>query len=255
LVRRGAISALVALLVCGLFALPALAYVSQGARTVVVPSSPRGPVFGSATVRCSTGQHVLFGGFENGVAGMRRTTVDRWTVDGFNLGGPVLRLTSHAYCGYGPVATKSTKTVRIRTNATATAQCPAGKVVVAGGFATARNTVFAVTRLQRIGAGRLTVSGYLRYQRTARSTLTAIAFCGPGPAPTAVTTKLTTTNAGGRPRASCPAGKTLTFGGVIATKKRGAPPPLVFIMRAVNQGIWEVADSSAGTVTSIAYCR
>jgi hypothetical protein len=47
----------------------------------------------------------------------------------------------------------------------------------------------------------------------------------------------------------------LTFGGVVATKKKGAAPPLVFIMRAVSQGTWEVADSAPGTVTSIAYCR
>jgi hypothetical protein len=128
-------------------------------------------------------------------------------------------------------------------------------VVVAGGFATRKNTVLAVTRVQRVAKDRLTVSAYLRYGITKSSTLTAIAYCGPGPAPTAVRKELVLGSSGGRARASCPTGRTLTFGGVIATKKAGARPPFVFIMRAVNKGTWEVSDSTAGKVISIAYCR
>jgi hypothetical protein len=243
------------LLACLLVALPAVAYATRGARTVSIPSSPSGPVFRSSTVRCPAGQHVLFGGFKNGPAGMRRITADRWKVDGYNLGGAALKLTSYGYCGYGPLATTATKTVRIRTNATVTARCPAGKVVVAAGFAARKNTVLAVTRVQRVAVDRLTVSAYLRYGITKSSTLTAIAYCGPGPAPTPVKTQLSLDNSGGRARATCPTGTTLTFGGVIATKKAGSRPPFVFIMRALNQSTWEVSDSTAGKLTSIAYCR
>jgi hypothetical protein len=44
---------------------------------------------------------------------MRRTASNRLTVDGFNLGGPPLSLTSFAYCGPGPAATKATNTVPV----------------------------------------------------------------------------------------------------------------------------------------------
>src|SRR5205085_4968780 len=121
--RRGSVSALTIAFVCVVLAVPAFAYMSRSVRTIAIPSSARGPVFRRATTRCSGGQHVLFGGFKNGVAGMRRTTADRWTVEGFNLGGPPLKLTAYAYCGRGPIATKAVKTVRIRTSASATAKC------------------------------------------------------------------------------------------------------------------------------------
>jgi hypothetical protein len=240
-------------LACGALAVPAFAYASRHARTISVPSG-RGPVFRSSTTRCSSGQHVLFGGFKNGVAGMRRTTNDRWTVDGFNLGGPALKLTSYAYCGYGPVATKATKTVRIRSVASATAQCPSGKVVLAAGFAAPRNTVLAVTRIQRTAVNRLTVSAYLRYGITKSATLTAIAYCGAGPAPIPVAKQVSLTKDGGHSRATCPSGRTLTFGGAIATRA-GSQPPLIFAMQAVNQNAWDVANSTSGRLTAIAYCR
>ena len=255
LARRGLfVSALV--LVCVAIAIPAVAYTSRSTRTNVIRSGS-GPVYGSSTATCPKGQHVLFGGFSNGVAGMRRTASNQLTVDGYNLGGQPLWLTSFAYCGYGPIAKIATGTVTITSSGTATATCPAGRVVVAGGFAATPHSVIAMTRLERIAPNRLRVSAYLRYGITKRAALTAIAFCGTGTAPKLVSQTVTLGKAGGSAVATCPAGTKLVFGGVIA--KGAGYHPLVFSMVAVNQNSWRVRESTdkraASTLTSLAYCR
>ena len=255
LVRRGLFITVV-VLVCVAVGLPALAYTSRGTHTYVIRSG-NGPQFGSSTATCPRGQVVLFGGYSNGVAGMRRTASNRLTVDGYNLGGQPLWLTSFAYCGRGPVSTQATGTVKISSFGTATATCPRGKVVVAGGFAATPHTVIALTRLERVAANRLQVSAYLRYGISKHSSLTAIAFCGAGPAPKLVSQTLNAPKTGGTVEAACPAGKKLTFGGVIAT----APGyhPLVFSMAAIDQQTWRVRESTdkrtTATLTSLAYCR
>jgi hypothetical protein len=234
-------------------AVPVWSYASQSARTITVKSGPE-PVFKSVTARCPRGQHVIFGGLRNAVAGMRRTADNLWTVDGFNLGGPPFKLTSYAYCGRGPITSRHNKRVVITSYGTATAKCPAGKVVLGGGFATSPNTVFAVQRLLRLGTDRWQVSGYLRYGITKRTELKAIAYCGKGPAPQAVSRTVRLSSDGGRATATCPTGKRLAFGGMVA---RAAKPrtALVFIMRVKDVNGWEVANSTAGTLTSVAYCR
>jgi hypothetical protein len=251
--RRSLVSALAGIALCVVIAVPVWGYASQRAHTVTIKSGTE-PVFKSATVRCPRGQHVIFGGFKNGVAGMRRTADDLWTVDGFNLGGPPLKLTTFAYCGKGSVPSRYTKRVVVTSYGTATAKCPAGKVVLAGGFAVSPNTVFAIQRILRIGTDRLQVSGYLRYGITNRTVLKAIAYCGKGPAPKAVSSTVTLGSEGGRAKASCPSGKRLVFGGMVA---KAAKPRtvLVFLMRAEDTNSWLVANSTAGTLTSIAYCR
>jgi len=255
LLRRGLFISAVAL-ACVAVAVPALAYTTRATHTYVIRSG-KGPVFGSSTATCPKGQVVLFGGFSNGVAGMRRTASNQLTVDGYNLGGQPLWLTSFAYCGHGPVSTKATNTVKVSSFGTATATCPAGKVVVAGGFAATPKSVIAVTRLERVGVNRLRVSAYLRYHITKRTLLTAIAFCGAGPAPKLVFHTETLGKSGGSSQATCPAGTKLTFGGV--TAKGSGYPPLVFAMVAVGQDTWRVRDSTdkrgSSTLTSLAYCR
>jgi hypothetical protein len=198
-----------------------------------------------------------FGGFTYGVAGMRRTAVNQLTVDGYNLGGQPLSLTAFAYCGKGPAPSKATSTVRITSAGTATATCPAGKVVVAGGFAASPHTVLALTRMERVAANQLRVSAYLRYGLTKRSLLTAIAYCGTGRAPTVVSNTQPLPKTGGNVEAKCPTGKTIVFGGVIA--RAVGYNPLVFVMAAIDQQTWRVRESTdkhaAATVTSLAYCR
>jgi hypothetical protein len=246
----------VVVLACVAVAVPAFAYVSRDTRKVVIRSG-NGPQFGSAAATCPHGQIVLFGGFTYGVAGMHRTANNQFTVDGFNLRGGPLTVTSFAYCGYGAVPTKATKTIAISSAGTVTATCPPGKVVLAGGFAASRHTVLAVTRLQRIGVNRLLVSAYLRYGISKHGLLTAIAYCGAGPAPQLVSRTQSFSKDGGNVDATCPAGKTLTFGGVIA--RASGYPPLVFSMAAVSQGTWRARVSTdarvPSTLTSLAYCR
>jgi hypothetical protein len=88
--------------------------------------------FGSSTATCPTGQRVLFGGFENAEAGMRRTANNRRTVDLWNLGlervaayrwrvsaylptaftgDTVVALTSIAYCAPGPAPRLVSRTI------------------------------------------------------------------------------------------------------------------------------------------------
>jgi hypothetical protein len=234
-------------------AVPVWAYTSQSSQTVIVKPASK-PTFKSATTRCPAGQNVLFGGYRNGVAGMRRTADNLWTVDGFNLGNGSLRLTSYAYCGKRPAAARYTKRAVVTSYGTATVKCPAGKVVLAGGFATSPKTVFAVQRMSRIANNQWQVAGYLRYGITKRTELKAIAYCGKGPAPTAVSSTVHMSDDGGRAKATCPSGKKLVFGGMVA---QGAKPRtvLVFLMRVEEKNSWMVANSTAGTLTSIAYCR
>jgi hypothetical protein len=238
---------------CVLMAVPVWAYASQRSHTVTIKSGPQ-PVFRSATARCPAGQNVLFGGYKNGVAGMRRSANNDWTVDGFNLGNGPLKLTSYAYCGKGSIPSRYTNSKVITSKGSATAKCPAGKVVLAGGFSTSPNTVFAATRLARTAADRWQVAGYLRYGITKRTTLTAIAYCGKGPAPKAVPRTVKLSSDGGRTKAACPSGKRLKFGGMVVStaKPRTA---LVFHMRVEDGNSWAVANSTAGNLTSIAYCR
>jgi len=254
-VRRGLFIAVV-VLACVAVAVPAFAYTTRSTHTNVIRSG-KGPVFGSSTATCPKGQIVLFGGFSNGVAGMRRTASNQLTVDGYNLGGPPLWLSAFAYCGRGTPPTKATNTIKVSTFGTATATCPAGRVVVAGGFAASPHSVIAVTRLERVGVNRLRVTAYLRYGLTKHTLLTAIAYCGKGPAPKLVSHTETLPKSGGNSQATCPAGTKLTFGGVIA--KGSGYHPLVFGMVAVGQDTWRVRDSTdkraPSTLTSLAYCR
>jgi hypothetical protein len=247
------VSTVVGIAMCAVIAVPVWAYTSERQRTITVPSGPE-PVFRSATARCPSGQRVLFGGYRNGVAGMRRTAENRWTVNGFNLGGDPLDLTSYAYCGKGPIGSRHTKTVSITSYGTATVKCPAGTVVLSGGFATSPKTVFAASRLKRTAANRWTVSGYLRYGRTKRTGLTAIAYCGRGPAPKPTARTVKIGNDGGQSAVTCPTGKQLRSGGMLV---RTAKPKtaLVFFMRVDGANTWRVANSTAGRLTSIAYCR
>ena len=117
LVRRGLFVSVV-VLVCVAVGVPAFAYTNRSTHTYVIRSGKK-PMFGSSSATCPSGQHVLFGGFSNGVAGMRRTASNRLTVDGYNLGGAPLWLTAFAYCGHGPVATQATGTVKMAAAGTA----------------------------------------------------------------------------------------------------------------------------------------
>ncbi len=276
LVRGGLLSAAVGVLACVVVAAPVFAFVSRRTHVVVVPAPPNRRMFGSSTATCPTGQHVLFGGFEN-ATGMRRTADNRWTVEGWNQGiigppmlgespAPPLSLSSYAYCGYGPVPSKATSTLDLHYGSgrggdgygSATARCPEGTVVVAGGFATTPLSAVTVTDLERVAADLWRVSAYLT--TSTHSALTSIAYCGPGPAPKLVSQSTAAFNhAGdlGTVRATCPAGRNLVFGG--ATMQRTGDESLQTMrVPAKTKNTWAVTGNAGGVfgeLTALAYCR
>jgi len=278
------LSVVVGALVCVVVAAPVSAFVSRRTHIAIVQAVP--PVirrnqgsgegtyrvtFGSSTATCPTGQHVLFGGFENGVSGMRRTASNRWTVDAFNVfvllpeaSNTPLSLYSMAYCGYGPVASKATSTVEIRyqsdrASGSATARCPAGTVVVAGGFATTPHTSVIVTGLERVAADLWRVSAYLAVSTT-HTALTSIAYCGPGPAPKLVSRTIKTGGATSFVRATCPIGRHLVFGGAVVTGIGGIDLQTLRVP-AKTKNTWAVTGYGGegrrrtGKLTALAYCR
>jgi len=255
------LSAVVGVSVCVVLAAPVSAFASRRTHVVVVVPPPvTEPTFGSSTATCPTDQHVLFGGFENGMAGMRRTAINRWTVYAFKYGSPYpggsapLTVSSFVYCGYGPVPSKATSTVEIRhrpdneASGSATARCPAGTVVVAGGFATTPHSIVLVTGLERVAADLWRVSAYPL--GGTHAALTSIAYCGPGPAPKLVSRTIKN-YVSGPVRAMCPAGRQLVFGGATVKSTYGAN---LGTLRAKTRSTWTV-DGIGEDMTALAYCR
>jgi hypothetical protein len=265
LARRGLLSAVLGAFACVVVAAPVYAFASRRTHVAIVPPADTiaTTAFGSSTATCPTGQHVLFGGFDGGEAGMRRTANDRWTVDTFNLPVPdvspsSISVSSMAYCGYGPVASKATSTVEIRyrspspASGAATARCPAGTVVVAGGFASTPHSVVFATGLERVAADLWRVSARLLFGT--HTALTSIAYCGPGPAPKLVSRTIKTI-IGGTARATCPVGTTLAFGGGV-TKASGSNFTFLRTLRADTRSTWSVGGyTGGGKLTALAYCR
>ena len=172
----GGVVAAVIVMTCVVVAVPVSAFVSHRVHTVLVPSYPRTVDDKSASASCPGSEHVQFGGFASntGVRGMRRSAGNRWTVDGLTAATgktPTFtgKVTSIAYCTYGPVPLKITRSKRISGSGAATATCPAGTVVLAGGFATSPHSEVAIQDLERIRADRWRVAVQGSFGRAARS--------------------------------------------------------------------------------------
>jgi len=259
-----------------------LAYESRRAHTAVI----RGGQQGSSTATCPAGEHVLFGGAA-GVppsseheayvlpTGMRRSADNHWTVDGFPLprfgsvGPPQYvpgRLRSIAYCGRGPLPSKATNTARFADGRTSViAKCPTGTVVVGGGFTTKyRNNGPFISDLERVASDkwRVSVIDWPGYGEGA--SLTAVAYCGTGPAPKLITTSVAVWGGkGGTAHASCPTGTALMFGGVIASPRGDHNPGAVpSALGADSNRTWSVSgfgyissQDSPDELTALAYCR
>ncbi len=146
--------------VCAALAVPAFAFASRSTTTVVVSPMRRG----SATATCPIGEHVSFGGFidefksppmTNGHAAafptsMRRSAPDRWTVTGQSEAiGTGSHLSAVAYCDRGSVSTSASSTVSLPGSRalTAIATCPAGTVVVGGGYSSGSSS----THVEAVG--------------------------------------------------------------------------------------------------------
>jgi hypothetical protein len=269
-VKRRAVAAAGVVALCVAVAVPASAYTTRRVHTVVLPHFARGYNDASPTGTCPRTEHVQFGGFVTrgsaAVRGLRRTADNRWTVDGIMLSSnKVLQfdgsVTAIAYCGSGPVPRKVTHSERMGESGAVTATCPAGTVVVGGGFATSPHSFVAIKDLERFGADRWRVFAERFYGRR-RTILTAIAYCGAGPAPSLADSRAALR--GNRPTtvATCPAGRSLVFGGVRITTAHPKPGSTdlaaATVLKAPTATSWRVAGLSGGGVgrlTALAYCR
>jgi hypothetical protein len=250
-------------------AAPAGAFQWKASKTIIVPKFQKGAV----SAKCPAGQVVGFGGlvaeYHHGAStlyptGMRKTAAGQWTAYGQSM-APTRgsQLTSIAYCSaVGPTqVVENTVSVLGHHVGSAVATCPVGTVVVAGGFNTRGIPHFAAMKgLERIADDQWRATIVNVNQWT--TTITSIAYCGPGPAPIMVSGQVNVpANSGATARATCPLGTELLFGGHTATVGVGdhLPHILPFGFQAETTTRWGVAAKDVnkvpGKVTALAYCR
>jgi hypothetical protein len=267
----------VIVIVCVALAVPAYGFASRTTRTVVIAQAKAG----SATAKCPKGEHVSFGGVVGEFkpppralkhpsilpSSMHRTAAGSLTVKGRNLAvGAGSHLSAIAYCDRGAVPRVVSHTVKLAgfNGNIADATCPAGTVVVGGGYASAASP----THVEYLGELGLESPTTLRVAMVNLSkvatTITASAYCGKGNAPTEVERTVTLAGRkGGTAHASCPAGTKLLFGGLDSTPPTGTSAHfstvVMFGMTAPSPTTWSVNGYNVGdlkgTLTAIAYCR
>jgi hypothetical protein len=267
----------VTVVVCVALAVPAFGFASRSTRTVVVPQLAER----SVTATCPGGEHVSFGGVIGEFkpppkttghpvvypTSMHRTAANRWTVSGQSeTVGTGSHLSAVAYCDRGTVPSVASSTVRLPgfSAKTAIATCKAGSVVVGGGFSSGSSLTHVeyVGQLDRESTTQLAVS-MVNIVKDA-TTVTAIAYCAKGPAPTEHSTSLTLAGRkGGTARVNCPTGTSLVFGGVIVSPPIGTVKsfsgvlPFSWIAQSPTQ--WVVTGYNIGnlpgTLVAVAYCR
>jgi hypothetical protein len=273
---------------CGLIAIVLLsvtaiagsawAYSSAVEKQVVV--SPGG--VRTATASCPVGQHVTLGGIGAplvlplGTPGplvfpqsmFMDSTQTKWSVVGVNGAFPRRGvLAARVYCGPHPARHVERDTVQVgaRSANSAFARCPEGQVVLAGGYRTPAVTPFPdvlVTMMRAKNARTLEVRGFNLGE--ASRTLRAIAYCGPGPAPSEHVAEVSIDGEATSPTpvtATCPDGRKLIFGGFHAQfPGSGAQPQAVpFGLLARDSKQWTVRGynpaPTAGFLRALAYCR
>jgi len=267
---------IVIVVVCAALVVPAFGYQSDRTTTVVV-----GPLAtGSVTATCPKGEDVSFGGLiaefrappkvpghpVEFPTGMYRTAPDRWSVTGQSNSGVSGNLSAVAYCGRGTVATSASKTAPLPGSRalSATATCPAGTVVVGGGYRSGSGS----THLE--GVGQLLAPSSTQWEVSmlnlteVPTTITAIAYCATGIAPNPYRTTLTlAAHKGGTAHGRCLLGTSLVFGGVDTSEPTGPSTRsslvIPYRLTATSQTSWDVAGYNdgdrAGTLTAVAYCR
>ncbi len=258
-------------------AAPVYAFVSTSSHDVKVHKFARG----STTATCPKGEHVAFGGVVAQYqpagpgpkyvlpTGMRRTADDRLTAYGFNNSRATEgHLTAVAHCDRGnvPTAVEKSQLLPGGEGGSVVATCPAGTVVVGGGFDTygGPRQINLVDRLERVSARQWLASANSITPNP--TNLTAIAYCAPGAAPKvySVTVKVPG-HTGGTARVSCPSGTSLAFGGIEAAKT-GLPYDAAhtaqveaFSWTAASTSQWVVrafnVGSRTGNLVALAYCR
>jgi hypothetical protein len=264
--------------VCVALAVPAFGFASRSTHTVVVSELRNG----AATATCPNGEHVSFGGVIGEFrpppkttghplvypTSMHRTAANRWTVTGQSETiGTGSHLSAVAYCDPGIVPRRASSTVRLAGNdaKTAIATCPPGTVVVGGGYSSGSSfaNVEYVGQLDLNSSTQLAVTMVNLVK--AATTVSAIAYCAAGVAPTQHTTTLTLAgHRGGTARVGCPPGTSLVFGGVVVSPPSGSSVKnfsavIPFSWTAQSTTQWVVTGynlgTSSGTLAAVAYCR
>jgi hypothetical protein len=274
--RVGLVSGVI-VVVCVALAVPAFGFASRSTHTVVVPQLGER----SVTASCPKGEHVSFGGVISEFkpppkttghpsvfpTSMRRTAAGQWTVSGASeTVGTGSHLSAVAYCDRGSVPRVASSTVRLPgfDAKTAVATCPKGTVVVGGGYSSgsSRTHVEYVGQLDRESSTQLAVTMVNAVK--AATTVTAIAYCAKGPAPSEHPTMLTLGgHKGGTARVSCPPHTSLVFGGVVVTPPSGSTgnfsAVIPFSWTAQSRTQWAVSGYNvgnlSGTLIAVAYCR
>ena len=271
--RLSASATAVLALVCVALAAPAFAFASKSTRGVVVPKL----LSRSVTATCPKGEHVSFGGVVAQFAspphsgpivlpeGMRRTAPGRWTVTGTSASDVTgSRLTAEAYCDRGPVSATVSNSVKVAgfRSGSAIATCPAGTIVVGGGYSAgaSKKNQEIVARLAAVSPRQWAATVF--NISAAATTLTALAYCAKhAPVLGYVTAVTLAAHKGGTARVSCAKGTSLVFGGLYANsptvgKKVAAIAP--FSWTAASRTQWVVtaynAGDVAGSIDALAYC-
>jgi hypothetical protein len=263
--------------ICVALAVPAFGFASRSTHTVVVPQLGER----SVTATCPRGEHVSFGGVISEFKpppkttghpsvypeSMHRTAAGQWTVSGQSeTVGTGSHLSAVAYCDRGSVPRVASSSVRLNgfDAKTAIATCPAGTVVVGGGYSSGSSLTHLeyVGQLDRESSTQLAVT--MVNVVKAATTVTAIAYCGKGPAPSEHTTTLTLAgHKGGTARVSCPTHTSLVFGGVDVSPPIGKvgnfSAVIPFSWTAQSPTQWVVSGYNignlSGTLIAVAYCR
>jgi hypothetical protein len=277
IMRKGALAALAAIAVCIAVTVPAYAtWTDTHNKSVTLTPAHTG----SVTAVCPAGERAAAGGIGAPVTlplflheavfpqGMFMNAAQTgWAVTGSNGGVPSSALTARVYCNkHGLLTVVSKKvTAPIHHKTTATATCPAGKFVLAAGFSTpatanARFSPNAMLTHLRATAGKVSAAIVVF---DATTTLTAIAYCGTGPAATekAATANISFGSGVKMVVATCPSGTHFMFGGVDGGFSYPTPGPQIalFSMSSPSIGKWQVSgfntDTTAAALTAYAYCR
>jgi hypothetical protein len=155
-----------------------------------------------------------------------------------------------------------TDTVAVVNSANATAECPAGKSLVLGGFTTDRTDPAqnppAPFKLQRVAGNDLRATAK-NWQGTPGVTLTSIAYCrATRSLSVRKETKTLDVNEQGGATAQCPRGQRVAFGGFAGVYKFDQAQMFIDRVTRPSGRSWRVAalnlGDAPGDLTAIAYC-
>lgn len=235
---------------------------------------------GTATATCRKGQQAMLGGFattltEPGphvharalVLAGRSVKAGGVNEQGPGLGDGAGRVKAYAYCGTRVFLGKASafNTVPAGGRASATAKCPSGMRLAAGGFRadiapSGNGALVYVDGLERVGKSKWRASAI--NDGSAPGKVEALAYCYAGSYPVSTVTQSVLVSPGntGSVTATCPAGKTVAFGGVRSEHYGSGGGELqLSSMRRFGKRGWKVSAlkfvNEIGRLTAVAYCH